>query len=343
MRTEDFKEFIKTAKKFKKNNSGIIQEEHLLFSGSTVTTFGTKLTEGFTFISIDLDCPPMETFSVPMADIEKIVNKVKDSPIDFALDGENVKVTTNKGEFTFASEDMENYPETPSVSEHYCKLDKETRFLIGKAVNYTATDELRPVMNGVLMQQDYIVGSNAHILCFYKQETERSSDVIIPKEIAKYVSGCKSDLDMFLSEDKVWLSVKNDNLTIITKQVYGKYPNWKSVVPQDNPISVTLKRKEFEEVLDVATISAPPTNMIAFTAKDGKVNLKTQNIDFNKSFTKDIDAKLDGEISIGFNLLFMLNILKTEDGDKVEINFSSPERAMIINDSVLLMPMAING
>ena len=95
--------------------------------------------------------------------------------------------------------------------------------------------------------------------------------------------------------------------------------------------------------MDVAEISLPASGLIVLEEKDGKIYIRTEDLDFNKSFSCELAGKGIGDsFKIGFNCQFMKTILKNENSKSTRITFSTPNRAMIINDYVLLMPMIIN-
>jgi DNA polymerase III sliding clamp (beta) subunit (PCNA family) len=77
--------------------------------------------------------------------------------------------------------------------------------------------------------------------------------------------------------------------------------------------------------------------------KQNKLNLYTKDLDFDVSYNTNISARCKGEsMVIGINQNFMLQILKTEKYEEVEIKMFNPDKAMIINDEVLLMSVDID-
>jgi DNA polymerase III subunit beta len=143
-----------------------------------------------------------------------------------------------------------------------------------------------------------------------------------------------------LSENTKHIAFKSENITILTRLIPDKYPYYTAVIPKDNPIRVSVDTKEFMETLDTASISIPVTKKVTMQVKDGKISLMAEDIDFSRSFRKELKTgKGEDDIVISFNCEKMVTILKTENRETTVFDFSTPERAMIVNEYCLLMPM----
>ena len=158
------------------------------------------------------------------------------------------------------------------------------------------------------------------------------------------------------------------NYTIITRIIEGTYPEYEAVIPENNPISVVTKRKELLKQLELSLLTANKTtyqvvldvnipsntSRNSFSASFG-CKLSSEDLDFNSSFSTIIEAKVyDGQtavddvdleplkIRIGFNGQFMIKILQDLSQPQVDISMSTPDRAMILDSEVLLMPVMLN-
>ena len=340
MKVEDFSEFVKTAKKFRDKTLPILDE--ILFSGNIVRLSNLEQ-------NIDLETEENfgDGFTVPFAEFEKVVQKVKTGDITISPEDDlKVKVSTQKGVFTFVGQEPDDFPKHTSVSEmtHITDLCLEEMEKIKKAEVFSCKDELRPVLRSVFVDKDAIVGTDGHVLSFYPSAKERDSSFLIDNKIAKHISGLKREVSVFEGgKDNNFIAFKVDNLSIVSRKIDGTFPNYKAVIPQANDKEMVLDSKNFLDALDVAEISLPVSGLIVLKEKDGKISIRTEDLDFNKSFSCELTGKGIGDsFEIGFKCQFMKNILKTENSKSTKITFSTPNRAMIINDHVLLMPLIIN-
>lgn len=348
MRVEDFKEFVKTAKKFYNKSNRISVCDHILFHKDKVKM--VNITDG---ISVELlleDEYCEDPFTIPFLDFEKLINKVKLSPISFSVNKDfQVNVITGKGTFTFQGDKgPDKFPllvKDPTKLLFNATLSNGELKLIKKAENFAAKDELRPVMNTVFVDKDTIVASDAHFICFLPTEKSRDKTFLIPRNIAKYLGDNKKEVDVFTDEENKFISFMewDKKLTISSKQVDCKYPNYRAVISQDNPISFSVNTKELLETLDTASISVPYSDMVSIEVKDGIVSVRAQNLDMDKSFHRKLSSVEAGDdITFGFNYKRLIAILKAENKEISTFELSSPERGFIINEYYLLMPMMIN-
>src|SRR5690554_5780921 len=347
MRVEDFKDFVKTAKKFYNKSNRISVCDHILFHKDKV-----KMVNIIDGISVELlleDEYCEDPFTIPFLDFEKLINKVKMSPISFSVNKDfQVDVITGKGTFTFQGDkEPDEFPllvKDPTKLLFNTTLSNSELKLIKKAENFAANDESKPVLNSVFVDNDTIVASDAHFLCFLPTEKSRDKTFLIPRNIAKYLGDNKKEVDVFTDEDKFISFMERDKkLTISSKQVDCKYPNYRAVIPQNNPISFSVNTKELLETLDTASISAPYSDMMSIEVKDVIVSVRTQNLDMSKSFHRKLSSVESGDdITFGFNYKKLIAILKAENKEISTFELSSPERGFIINEYYLLMPMMTN-
>lgn len=337
MRTEDFKEFIKTAKKFRKANSSLSYENNILFEGNKLTAFGTK-TDDLVFTTMDIDQAFSEPFTLPFNDLEKIINKIKDSSISFEIKENKVDVVTENGTFTFITDDPEDYKRINHNEQFFCDLDSNSKYLLGKAVNYTKKDFRVPYMNYILFTKSHIVATTSHKICFYEQEKDVNQDIHIISDVAQHLSGVKEDVQLYLGEDK-YIVAKYSGVSLYFKDSDHKFPNWESIIPQNNNIKVEVSTDKLVQALESSSIVMPFNNRVGISVKDNGIKVFTENIEYNKSFSQEVKAITDGDIEIYFDCTLLLDTIKTEKTKNTVLSFSDKSRAFLLNNCVLIMPM----
>ena len=125
--------------------------------------------------------------------------------------------------------------------------------------------------------------------------------------------------------------------------IEGRYPNYNSVIPQENPFKVTIDRISFLNALKrVSVFSNPASSLVKLHLKDSLITVSAQDIDFSTSAE---------ELSIGFKATYLIEILGNISSEEVVLELADPSRAGLIvpseNDEdedllMLLMPMMLN-
>ncbi|HQG68601.1 MAG TPA: DNA polymerase III subunit beta, partial [Paludibacteraceae bacterium] len=134
--------------------------------------------------------------------------------------------------------------------------------------------------------------------------------------------------------------------------VAGKYPNYNSVIPFNNPIKIIVDRLMLlNSVRRVSVFCNQATNLIKLVFNEQQVNISAEDIDFSISAEETIPCQLEGNpITIGFKATYLIDILSNIDSSDVVIELSDPSRAALIspleneeNEEVLmlLMPMLL--
>ncbi len=225
-----------------------------------------------------------------------------------------------------------------------------------------ANDELRPVMNGVYLDQigsstTFVAsdGSTLAMMEYSGDGTERSG-VILPKKM------CKMLIDIIPAEDEgINYVIRGNNIvflhstfTLSYRMIEGKFPNYRAVIPKENTKIATVDRVPFISILKrVLIFCNKNSNLIKVTFTDDKLLVNGLDLDLSMSAdeTMPISYK-EKHMSIGFNGEYLLDILlNMPTSESVCFQMSDPTRAIILSEAVqtqgekmtyIIMPMAIN-
>ena len=71
------------------------------------------------------------------------------------------------------------------------------------------------------------------------------------------------------------------NFEMVCRLIEGRYPNYNSVIPQENPFKVTIDRISFLNALKrVSVFSNPASSLVKLHLKDSLITGSAQDIDF---------------------------------------------------------------
>ena len=141
--------------------------------------------------------------------------------------------------------------------------------------------------------------------------------------------------------------------SIIARFIEGRYPNYNSVIPANNPNRFEVSRDVIlTAVKRVGTLSNKQTNLICFDLKQDSLTVSSQDIDFSTSAEESLDVEYNGvPMQIGFKSTFLTEILSSVQDESVIFELSDSTRAGLIKPSKnregwesigLLMPMMLN-
>lgn len=342
MKSIEIKKFVANVKKFNRANNTLPILDNILIKDQMLIASNLDIIYKVRF-------PELSPELIGLVDIlflEKIAKKTKDIDLN-----EIGKIKTNKGTFDYNPEieNAKEFIQTDFKTKNSTGLLKsETIVELKKAVNFISKDELRPIMGGVFVNDKELCATDAHIMYFKDHNSKIKDSFIIPSKVIPLLQETEysiSDSEFTEYSNGVKVKVfKTNNEEVIFIPVDGKYPNYRAVIPTNNPNIITVNKKDFLDGISVAEISANKiTSQVIISITKGIVNLKANDLDFGRTYNGILEgANYKGDdMQIGFNSALMTKGLKYLSND-LEIAMSLPHRAIILNKCFLLMPIMDN-
>lgn len=313
------------------------------------------------------DCSGEGSFAVPNRTILDAVKELPEQPLTFDVDTSEfkIKILYQNGIYNFAAQNAEEYPRALSVPEAATTVTIDGSELgdsISRSLFATAQDELRPVMNGVYFDLTAdslaIVASDGHKLVRNKNFSVKSDEpasFILPKKPATLLKNvlAKDAGEVIIRFDDRSAEVIYGEGKLVCRLIEGRYPNYNSVIPQDNPNKLTIDRRSLIGALRrVLPFASESSQLIRFHLEPGKLELTSKDVDFATSAQENITCDYSGmKMDIGFKGSSLSEILNNLGSDEVSIELADPSRAGIIvpvsqpeNQDILMliMPMLLN-
>ena len=178
---------------------------------------------------------------------------------------------------------------------------------------------------------------------------------ILPKKPANLLKNIlpKEQGDVTVSFDNRNARFTLSNFELNCRLIEGRYPNYASVIPQNNPNRLIIDRSSFTNALRrVSVFSSQSSNLVKLQLSNNLVVVSAQDIDYSTSAEESITCSYDGDdMNIGFKSTFLVEVLNNIASQEVSIELSDPSRAGLIlpmenqpdEDLLkLLMPMMLN-
>ncbi len=308
--------------------------------------------------------------AIPYRILVDTLKEFPEQPLTFDVNPNTlaIKLVSDTGEFNIVGQPAEDFPAKASVVEDEKMSVKVPAAAllngITKTIFATADDEMRPVMNGILLEFSTealtFVASDAHKLVRYKRldvQADQEKSFILPKKPAgllKNILG-KGNEEVLVEFDSKNAQFTLNQYTLVCRLVEGVYPNYNSVIPDNNPNKVTVDRLDFYNSLRrVAPFTNQASNLVKLSLKGNQIVVSAQDLDFSISAHENLQCQYDGDdMEIGFKSVFLIEILANISATDVVLSLSDPSRAGLIfpavNDNteedvlMLLMPMMVGA
>ena len=302
-----------------------------------------------TTISVELSTDMAENPGVIAIPAKMLLDIMKTFPelpvtLNVDMDTQGIELFAGEGKYKLVGHRSDEFPQIPTL-ENTNTLNLNSSLLVSafnKTLFATGSDELRPVMSGVLCEISEgdltFVATDAHKLVRYRRADVKpgtTASFILPKKPLNHLKNIMPDDDevevkMEYNETNAVLTF--EDITLICRLIDGKYPNYEAVIPTQNPFKLSADRKNLLNALRrVAIFGSKSTHQVRFKITGKELVLTAEDIDFSSEAKERLTCSYEGEdIEIGFNSRFMQDMLSTLECDNVIIEMSAPNRAGIL-------------
>ena len=349
-------------------NSLPILDSFLFEVSNGQLTLTTSDSENVMQTTIQTDeCEGDGAFALTSQTILDAMKELPEQPLQFSvnIDQATITIIYQGGEYNFTILNADEYPRMHSTLDNVNVITLDASVLcdnINRSAFAMGSDELRPVLNGIYFDLGAdalsIVASDGHKLVRNRNLTVKSetpASFILPKKPAlllKNVLG-KDGGDVVIKFDNRNAEIRFADGILTCRLIEGRYPNYNSVIPQNNPNQLTIDRKGLLSALKrVLPFGSKSSQLVKFRLDAGTLELSSEDIDYATKAKETIICDYNGQkMCIGFKGSSLTEILGNLDGDEVVIELADPSRAGIIvpaqqpeNEDVLmlLMPMLLS-
>ena len=316
-------------------------------------------------VQLDVEAKDSGRVCIPAKILMDSLKNLPDQPLTFNIDKNfSVEITSDNGKYKVMGENPDNFPKEPAA-------DDTTSFKISSsalvhAINKTlfavSSDDLRPAMTGVFFELDkkglQFVATDAHRLVRYKRKDvscPKTDSLIVPRKpltLLKTSMPVNED-ELSVSYNSNHLFVKHGTTQLSCRLIDARFPDYKVVIPSDNPYKLTVNKNDFQSALRrVSIFSNKSTNQVVLNINGSELQLAAQDVDFSFEGNERMKCQYNGEdLQIAFNAKFLIEMLNAADSDEIVMELSTPTKAGLIkptdlDDSedmlMLVMPLMLN-
>jgi len=241
--------------------------------------------------------------------------------------GSNYRLLSMSGDFP-QIETLQNDISINIKSNELLSMIKKTTFS-------AATDEIRPIFTGCFFDitDDTLtmVATNTHRLALNKMTINNSSNnmrAIIPaRALNELLHSAKDDEEneITISHSNNQVSFSFQNIYMITRIIEGEYPDYRRVIPSDSKTTITADKDALASAIDrVSLISRyHEFHTINFNITQNNIHILSNNPDIGKA-EEDVAVQTEGDdLSISFNVQYLIDVFKIIECDSVKMYFNS--------------------
>jgi DNA polymerase-3 subunit beta len=262
--------------------------------------------------------------------------------IDVQLNGEKLALHAGRSRFTLATLPAAEFPSGDGRGEAdgVTVSEQKLGWLIEKTAFAMANQDVRHYLNGLLLEFRSgllrAVATDGHRLALAEIEAEvpgEGRSVILPRkgvmELSRILSGEDEPVELALGSN--FLQVKRRGLTLTSKLIDGRFPDYEAVIPLSQDKAMTLERASFIRSLQRAAIlSNEKYRGVRIESNPGAIRIVAHNPQQEEA-TEEIEAEhnYDGLV-VGFNVNYLLEALGSIDGERARLSLKSADSSCLI-------------
>lgn len=326
--------------------------------GGEILLAGTDLELGISTL-LEVENLTEGAITVPGKKMHEILRELPPGKVEVTAAKNNaVTIKAGRALFKIMGLPKDDFPKLPEADltqsiEIEQEIFKECLTLTAFAISH---DETRYVLNGVYIQLSEgkirFVATDGRRLAFVQKKLTHPRptplEMIVPAKAAQ-------ELNRILGREGMVKIIPSKNQAIFhfgkiiltTRLIEGHFPNYEQVIPKEEKTISQVSREELlQAVRRAALLTSPDSQFVKFDFLKDRVLISSRSPNLGEA-REEIAAEVSGgELAIGFNPAYLLDVLKNLDVETVSFCLTEPDKPGLLRGKedylYVVMPMQLN-
>jgi len=290
-------------------------------------------------IRCDMDAEDISTpgsICVQARKLFEIARLLPDAPVTFKKeDNDWVTVTCDKTRFKMVGIKKDDFPEVPSFKSAPTKISASViKVFVDRTIFAITQEESRYTLSGAKFILDdsgaKMITTDGHRLAYVERKgiskngSNESIDTLIPRktlaELTKLTAGYDGEISLGMDGNHIFFEV--GPRLLISRMLYGQFPNYEMVMPKDTDKSIQFDAAVLNSAIRrVALMADERSRAIRFHLEPNQLVISSQNAEEGEA-NEAIQTEYNGdEIDIGFNAQYLQDFLNVIGDGNVAFEF----------------------
>jgi len=290
-------------------------------------------------IRCDMDAEDIKTpgsICVQARKLFDIARLLPDAPVSFTReDNDWVTVKCDRAKFKMVGVARDAFPEVPTFKSAPTKIPADIlKTFIDRTIFAITQEESRYTLSGAKFVLDQngarMVTTDGHRLAYCERKNlntngaKESIDTLIPRktlaELTKLTAGFDQEISLGMDENHIYFEV--GPRLLISRMLYGQFPNYEMVMPKGNDKAVKFDSTLLNlAIRRVALMADERSHAIRFHLEPNQLVISSQNAEEGEA-DETVQTDYAGEESdIGFNAQYLQEFLNVVGEGNVSFEF----------------------
>jgi DNA polymerase III subunit beta len=334
-----------------------------ILSNILVETQKDKLRLTATDLNIGISCViPVNilepgAITIPAKRFSAIIRELSDEEVEINTKKNNLVVIETKNcQFKIIGLPPEEFPKLPELKDkEVIKVEQAmVKQMLAQTSFAVSLDEIKYILNGILFRISKdsltLVATDGKRLAISKsklaQPVSKDISFIVPyktlQELDRNLAE-EGELALIIGQNQVLFDFKDT--VIISRLIEGEFPDYQQVVPPQSEQKIKADRQQLLlAVRRAALLSTPDYQAVKLELFKDKLVISKSTPDVGES-REEIPVEYRGkEMMIGFNPVFITDVLKVMTEPSVELEVSGSEKPGVIRAQgyvYIVLPMRL--
>lgn len=303
-------------------------------------------------VTADSDCV-LCTDMKALADTLKLLD---DEVVTLSADGDmrTLRLEHGRGTASFPLVPPEDFPEFGREdAEREFDIPGDTlRRWLALASKFVADDELRPVMNCMYMEAGdgriSFCATDSHGLVTESEDTagvpDEAASLLMHSAVFSPALKCfrrAVTVHMRICDKGVFLSA--DGMSLYFRRTEGKYPNFRSVIPESPAFKVSADPGELERAVRLADSCSGSDAMVALSFSGTGISVSAEDTARGRRSDASVPASgMEGTMEVTVRGSYLLNAIAAAGASgRLSIGITSPQKPLVFRPEEGEGPLAL--
>ena len=263
-----------------------------------------------------------------------VVRELGDQELSLSGDESGLTLKCPSGRYRFVGAPVDDFPGLPEIAEEKQIVLEPARLenMIRQTLYAVSTDETRPELTGVFFSIEEseisLVATNGHRLSraalqgAFKQKREMLFPPKALNQVLRLIPEAKGEVE--INGAKNYGRFRIGATELYSRLLEGPFPDYQRVIPKTNTLRAEIQRGDLLASLRrILVLSDSQTRQIRMVIEPSRLQVLAEYQGAGEAM-EELALEYSGEpLTIGYNGGYLLEMLKTFNSERVEMNFQS--------------------
>ena len=295
-------------------------------------------------IKVKVDGSISETgeITVSAKKLVDLVRELPDQPIKLTTTAnDRIELTCGEGIYKIIGLSSEEFPNVPSANGEGLTINGETlNSVIRKTVFAASTEEVQFLLNGLyfnlLEERTEVVATDRNYLaiahCDPLQKPDDVEGFILPLKAVKEIQRTFADSERVrISFQNNQLLFSDENATLMTRLVEGRYPEYQAIIPDSNEGSIVVSTDAIlRAARRVSLLSNPKNHAICLDIDTERIQFSANTPELGEAHETIPVESGNGSVRIGLDARMLTDVLSHIETPSLVLEFSNEASPFLV-------------